>query len=73
MSKYELKELALFLVFTAINVAIAYLITTALGIQNIVLFKSITAMEYVITYEVIILLILSFIEATFYHFKYELE
>lgn len=73
MSKYELKELALFIVFTIINIAIAYLITTALGIQNIILFKTLTAMEYVITYEVIIFFVLSFIEATFYHFKYELE
>lgn len=73
MSKYELKELALFIVFTVINIAIAYLITTALGIQNIILFKTLTAIEYVITYEVIIFFVLSFIEATFYHFKYELE
>ena len=34
MSKYEIKELFAMLVFSIINFAIAYFITTALGIQN---------------------------------------
>ncbi len=73
MSKSQVKEIALIVVFTIINIAIAYLITTSLGIQNIILFKSLTATEYVITYEILILWALYLIEATFYHFKYELE
>ena len=71
MSKYEIKELFASLVFSLINNAIAYLITTSLGIQNVILYKSITATQYVITYEIIIWFILSFIGATFYHYKYE--
>ncbi len=71
MSKYEIKELFASLVFSLINIAIAYLITTALGIQNVILYQSLTATQYVITYEIIIWFILSFIGATFYHYKYE--
>ena len=72
MSKYEIKELFASLVFSLINIAIAYLITTALGIQNVILYQSLTATQYVITYEIIIWFILSFIGVTFYHYKYEI-
>ena len=71
MSKYEIKELFASLVFSLINIAIAYLITTALGIQNVILYQSLTATQYVITYEIIIWFVLSLIGATFYHYKYE--
>ncbi len=72
MSKYELKELIIFIIFSIINLCIAYLITTALGIQNIVLYKSLTATQYTITYEILIWFALSFIDASFYHLKYEI-
>lgn len=72
MSKSELKEFIYVLIFSIINTCIAYFITSALGIQNIILYKSLTAMEYIITYEVIIFFALSFIEAFIYEKKYQL-
>lgn len=72
MSKYEIKELFAMLVFSIINFAIAYFITTALGIQNVILYQSLTATQYIITYEIIIWFVLSLIGVTFYHYKYEI-
>ena len=72
MSKYEIKELFAMLVFSIINFAIAYFITTALGIQNVILYQSLTATQYIITYEIIIWFVLSLIGATIYHYKYEI-
>ncbi len=72
MSKYEIKELLGAIAFAIVNVVIAYLITTEFGIQNIVLYESFaTAMQYTITYEVIIFMALSLVECLVYHFKYE--
>ncbi len=71
MYKYQLKELIIMLVVSFINMAIAYMITTALGVQNIILFQSLTATKYVVTYEIIIWFALSLIDATVYHYKYE--
>ena len=59
MSKYEIKELFAMLVFSIINFAIAYFITTALGIQNVILYQSLTATQYIITYEIIRWFVLS--------------
>lgn len=72
MSKYELKELIIFIIFSIINLCIAYMITGLLGIQNIVLYESFTATQYIITYEILIWFALSFIDASFYHLKYEI-
>ena len=71
MSKYEIKELLGAIAFGIVNVVVAYLITTALGIQNIILYQSFTAMQNVITYEVLIFMALSFVECLVYHYKYE--
>lgn len=72
MSKKEIKDLIIFVIFSIINSSIAYMITYYFGIQNIILYQSLTAMQYTITYEVIIFFVFSLIEATIYHFKYEI-
>ena len=64
--KRDIKELIGIIAFSIFNIIIAYDITIALGIQNIILYKSLTAMSYYISYEVIIWFILSFIEAFVY-------
>ena len=72
MSKKEIKDLLIFIIFSIINISIAYMITFYFGIQNIILYQSLTAMQYTITYEVIIFFVLSIVEATVYHYKYEI-
>ena len=72
MSKKEIKDLLIFIIFSIINISIAYMITSYFGIQNIILYQSCTAMQYTITYEVIIFFVLSLVEATIYHYKYEI-
>lgn len=64
--KRDIKELIGVIVFLILNICIAYAITIPLGIQNVILYKSLTAMSYDISYEVIIWFILSFIEAFVY-------
>mgnify|MGYP004562686619 CR=1 FL=1 len=64
--KRDIKELIGFIIFSILNIAIAYSITTPLGIKNVILYKSITATTYEITYEIIIWWVLSFIEALIY-------
>ncbi len=53
----------LFVVLLVIDIGIAYAITIPLGIQNEILFQSYTAMNYTITYEVIIWFALALVEA----------
>ena len=72
MSKVEIKELIIMLIFSIINLCIAYFITFNLGIQNTILFRTYTAVQQDITYEVLIFMFLSFIEAFIYHIKFEL-
>ena len=72
MSKVEIKELIIMLIFSIINICIAYFITFNLGIQNTILFRTYTAVQQDITYEVFIFMFLSFIEAFIYHRKFEL-
>lgn len=60
------KELIGVILFGVLNIFIAYLITIPLNINDVVLFQSYTATNYIITYEVIIWFILSFIEAFTY-------
>lgn len=72
MSKKEIKDLLIFIIFSIINISIAYMITSYFGIQNIILYQSFTAMQYTITYEVIIFFVLSIVEVTIYHYKYEI-
>lgn len=49
-----------------LNIPIAYFITSILGIQNIVLLQSMTALNYTITYEIIIWFVLILIEYVIY-------
>lgn len=72
MSKVEIKELIIMLIFSIINICIAYFITFNLGIQNTILFRTYTAVQQDITYEVLIFMFLSFIESFIYHIKFEL-
>ncbi len=50
------------IILMLINIGIAYAITVSLGIQNQILWQSLTAMNYCITYEIIIWFALSLIE-----------
>lgn len=72
MSKAEIKELIIILIFSIINICIAYFITLNLGIQNRILFILYTAFQQNITYEVLIFMFLSFIEMFIYYIKFEL-
>ena len=72
MSKVEIKELIIMLIFSIINICIAYFITFNLGIQNTILYRTYTSIQQDITYEVLIYMFLSFIEAFIYHVKFEL-
>lgn len=49
-----------------VSMFVEYFITSILGIQNIILFQSMTALNYTITYEVIIWYVLILIENTIY-------
>ncbi len=63
---YKIKEVVGIVIFSILNILVAYTITGKLGIQNIILFQSLTTMTYVITYEVIIWFVLSLIESSIY-------
>lgn len=63
---YNLKENVCVIFLLIINMIIAFMITNFLGISNIILYKSLTAMEWTITYEVIIWFMLLFIESGIY-------
>lgn len=64
--KNKIKELAGIIFFSILNILVAYSITTPLGIKDIVLFQSLTATNYIITYEILIWFGMSFIEAFIY-------
>ena len=64
--KDNIKELLGMVIFMIINICIAYGITTPFGVQNTILYQSMSAMGYIISYEIIIWFILSFIEAFIY-------
>lgn len=64
--KNNIKELLGMVIFIIINICIAYGITIPFGVQNTILYQSISAMGYIISYEVIIWFILSFTEAYIY-------
>ena len=58
-----------FILVAIVNMILAYVITSVLGISNIILYKSLTASNTIITYEVIIWFALSLIEAYIYEHK----
>lgn len=62
----KIKENIGVVLFAILNIIIAYLITTPLNIKDIVLYQSLTATNYTITYEVIIWFVLGLIEALIY-------
>ena len=64
--KNNTKELIGIILFVILDLIITYAITTPLGIKNVILFESLTAMKYTITYEVLILSTLGLIESIFY-------
>ena len=66
MSKSEIKELIAIIIFSIINTFIAFTITKLLGISNIIIFRTFSAMYGDITWEVIIFMGLSLIEAITY-------
>ncbi|MBP5426688.1 MAG: hypothetical protein J6Y29_02150 [Clostridiales bacterium] len=52
--------------FAILNIIIAYFITALLNIQDIILYQSLTATRYNITYEIIIWFLLSLTGAIIY-------
>ena len=64
--KKNTKELIGCVLFAILNIIIAYLITTPLNIKDVVLYQSLTATNYIITYEVMIWFILGLSEAYIY-------
>ena len=62
----DIKELISYILFAILNFIIAYLITIPLNINDVILYKSLTATNYIITYEVIIWFVLSLSEAYIY-------
>ena len=61
MSKSEIKELAIFIILSIINIIISFAITNFLGITNTVVFKTLSLIYGDITWEVIIFMGLSLI------------
>ena len=59
----KIKEIFVVIIVAIINIIIAFSLTNLLGISNIVLFRTYTAMSGDITWEVIIFLTLSLIES----------
>lgn len=68
MNKKEIKELIAIVLFGFINVIISFSITSFLGISNIIVFHSISALYGNITWEVIIFIGLYLIESIIYGF-----
>lgn len=63
MENYTKKENVFIITLMFINILIAYLITFAYGVTNVVLYESFSATGYMITYEILIWYALSFTEA----------
>ena len=63
-----MKKKILLVVALILNIFIAYGITTLLNIKNVVLFQSMTAMNYTLTYEVIIWFVLTLLEYALYKY-----
>lgn len=62
----KVRETFAIIIFAIINTIIAFSVTNLLGISNTILFRTYTAMSGDITWEVIIFLTLSLIEAIIY-------
>ena len=62
----KVREIFAIIIFGIINTIIAFSITSLLGVSNIVLFRTYTATFGDMTWEVIIFLALSLVEASIY-------
>lgn len=66
MSKLEIKELAKIIIFIMINTIIAFGTTILMGVYNTIALKTFSALYGDITWEGIIFIVLSLIEANIY-------
>ena len=66
MSKREIKEIIGFIIFSIVNIVIACIVTSSLGIYNTVVLKTFSVVYGNITWELIIVIGLTIIEALFY-------
>lgn len=71
MSKSDLKEVIGVVIFGIINTIIACAITNFLGIYNTIILKTFSVIYGDITWEVVIFMVLSFIEAILYEYNKE--
>ncbi len=69
MSKSELKEIIGVVIFGAINTFIAFAITNFLGIYNTIILRTFSVMYGDITWEVVIFMGLSLVEAIIYEYS----
>ncbi len=69
MYKSELKEIIGVVIFGAINTFIAFAITNFLGIYNTIILRTFTVMYGDITWEVVIFMGLSLVEAIIYKYS----
>lgn len=66
MSNTKIKQLLFIILFVTINLVISFSITYSLGITNTVIYRSITSMISEVTYEMVIFILLAFIESSIY-------
>lgn len=69
MMKLQLKNLIFILLLMVINTIISFSITYIFGIQNIVIFKTLSFICDSITYEILIFIALSIMEGIIYEIK----
>lgn len=67
MTKKDLKEFAIGTILGIVNIIFAFGITSLLGITNQILIKS--YISYSITYEVLIFMLVSLVQAVIYDFN----
>jgi len=69
MSKTEIKEIVGVIIFAVLNTIIAFFITNLLGISNTVILRTFSVTLGDITWEVVIFMALSLIEALIYEYS----
>lgn len=73
MEMQQRKELIIAIIFSIINISIAYLITNLLGISNTIIVKTYSTFYGDVTFESIIFMLLSLVCATIYDYKQNKE
>ena len=68
MSKGEIKQSIAILLFGILNIIISFFIINFFGFSNVILFHSFSVLYGDITWEVVIFLVLSLLEAIIYGF-----